>query len=242
MEVNDSKDKKVSKSKGVVRSFFESMPGIDYAEAAVDMLTDSELLKNVPVVRSFVGAWEFRNKYKRSRFLKRVEVFHSNISELTDDDLNKFDEEFENAGEAEEFVTDLIELMDRLENEQKAIMLAGVFKRLVRREIREQNFREIARVFERVDNLDLFLFMHGYQNPHSFEHALGDILVNFRVCKRSIKTATRRTVMLDPSKVESYIDVTYEVTPFGRLVLETLHQVYQDKIEPKYLIKTGSML
>lgn len=240
--MNEPKDKKRSQSKGLVRSFFESMPGSDYAEAAIDALTDSELLKGVPVVRSFVGAWEFRNKFKRNRFLRRVETFYSNISDLTGDDLKEFDEAFESSGEAEEFVTDLIELMDRLENEQKAIMLAGAFKRLVRGEIRETNFREIARVFERLDNLDLFLFMHGYQNPHSFEHALGDILVSVRVCKRSIKTATRQTIMLDPSKVESYIDVAYEVTPFGRLVLETLHQVYQDKIEDKNLIKTGSMV
>lgn len=240
--MNESKDKKGGKPKGLIRSFVESMPGSDYAEAAIDAFTDSELLKDVPVVRSFIGAWDFRNKFKRNRFLRRVETFYSNISDLTEESLKEFDEAFESSDEAEEFVTDLIELMDRLENEQKAIMLAGAFKRLVRREIREANFREIARVFERIDNLDLFLFMHGYQNPHSFEHALGDILVNVRVCKRSIKTATRQTMMLDPSKVESYIDVAYEVTPFGRLVLETLHQVYQDKIEARHLIKTGPMV
>ncbi|MFJ4371383.1 hypothetical protein ACIP1T_02050 [Pseudomonas japonica] len=240
--MSESKDGESAKPKGLVRRFFESLPIAEYAETAADALTDSEVLKEVPVISTLVGIWGFRNQFKRKRFLNRVEAFHSNVSELTIEELNGFDEEFESPDEAEEFVTDLIELMDRLENEQKSIMLAGVFKRLVRKELSRDNFKEISRVFERVNNIDLFLFMHGYKNPYSFEHALGDILVGVRVCKRDIKMATRQTVMLDPSKVESYISVSYEVTPFGRLVLETLHQVYEDKIDPGDLIKVGAPL
>lgn len=235
-------DDKRGKSKGIVRSFFESMPVADYAETAVDAFIESDAIKNIPVVGTLKGAWEFRNQFKRKKFLKRVEAFHSKVAELTLDELKEFDESFEDSDEAEEFVSDLIDLMDRLENEEKALMLAGVFKRLVRKEVSKENFREISRVFERLDNIDLFLFMQGYMNPHTFEHALGDILVSVRVCKRKIENATRQTMMLDPERVESFIQVSYEVTPFGRLVLETLHQVYSEKIAAEHLIKTGSMV
>lgn len=229
-------------SKGVVRSFLESMPAAEYVEMAVDSLVDSDALKDVPVVGSILGVWEFRNKFKRRKFLRRVEVFHSQVSELSLEELKAFENSFEGPAEAEEFVSELIDLMDRLENEQKALMLAGVFKRLVRKEIEQANFADISRVFEKLNNLDLFHFMHGYMNPHSFEDALGDILVSVRVCKRKIENATRQTMMLDPQRVESFIKVSYEITGFGKLVLETLHQVYADKIEPKYLIRTGVML
>ncbi|UNT14924.1 hypothetical protein [Pseudomonas sp. I3-I5] len=228
--------------KGVVRSFIESMPAKDYMEVAVDALVDCEPLKDMPVVGSLVGVWEFRNKFKRRKFLRRVEVFYSQVSGLTAEELKEFDESFKNSEEAEEFVSDLIELMDRLENEQKALMLAGAFKRLISKEITKDNFSDISRVFEKLNNLDLFFFMHGYMNPHTFEDALGDILVGVRMCKRKIENATRQTMLLDPQRKESFIKVSYELTGFGKLVLETLHQVYADKIEPQHLIRTGSML
>lgn len=240
--MKSGEDKKQGGAKGLVRSLFDSLPVTDYAESAVDAVTDSSVMKDVPVVGTAIGLWQFRNKLKRKKFLKRVGAFYENVSELTLEELAKFDDGFKDADEAEEFVTDLIELIDRLENDQKTLMLGGAFKRLVRKEIDKDNFREMSRAFERLENLDIFFFMHGYHNPYIFEDALGDNLVAVRVCKRTIKIATRQTVMHDPSKVETYVDVAYSVTPFGRLVLETLHQVYAAKIEPENLIKTGKMI
>lgn len=231
-----------SNKKGIVKavqSFFESMPFSDYAEAAIDAGISSDTLKDVPVVGTLVGAWEFRNKFKRQRFLKRVETFYSQVSELSSEDLRGFDESFESQDEAELFVSDLIELMDRLENEQKALMLGGLFKRLIRKEITRGNFEEISRVFERLDNISLFHFMYGYHNHFIYEDSLGDQMVAMRVCKRKIENATRQLSALDPGKVESYIKISYTITEFGRLVLETLHQVYSDKIDKERLVKEG---
>lgn len=231
-----------SDKKGIVKavqSFFESMPVSDYAEAAIDAGISSDTLKDLPLVGTLVGAWEFRNKFKRQRFLKRVEKFYSQVSELSSEDLRGFDESFESQEEAELFVSDLIELMDRLENEQKALMLGGLFKRLIRKEISRGNFEEISRVFERLDNTSLFHFMHGYHNHFIYEDSLGDQLVATRVCKRKIESATRQLSLSDPGKVESYIKVSYTITPFGKLVLETLHKVYSEKIDKERLLKEG---
>ncbi|MCE0915616.1 hypothetical protein [Pseudomonas sp. NMI760_13] len=229
---------KSDRSKGVVRSFIESMPAADYVEMAVDAFVGSEALKDVPVVGSLMGVLEFRSRFKRRRFLKRVEKFYSEVSDLSSEELKDFDESFESSEQSEEFVTDLIELIDRLENEQKALMLAGAFKRLVRQDIDKSTFTDMSRVFDKVYNIDLFHFMHGYKNPHTFEDSLGDVLVSVRVCKRKIENSTRQTMMLDPSRVDSFIKVSYEVTGFGRLVLETLHEVYAEKIDPEHLIRT----
>ncbi|MCO7606648.1 hypothetical protein NJF44_15525, partial [Pseudomonas guariconensis] len=92
---------------------------------------------------------------------------------------------------------------------------------------------------ESLDNISLFHFMHGYHNHFIYEDSLGDQLVAMRVCKRKIENATRRLSSLDPSKVESYIKISYTITDFGRLVLETLHQVYSDKIDKERLVKEG---
>lgn len=237
--MSESCGKKAKDVKGVVTSFFEAMPVSDYAEAAIDAVVDTEILKDVPVVGTLMGIWEFRNKFKRKGFLKRVETFYQQVSELTLEDLKDFDESFESKEESELFVSDLIELMDRLENEQKALMVGGLFKRLIRSEISKDNFREASRVFERLDNISIFHFMHGYHNHHTYEDSLGDVLVGMRVCKRKIENATRQKALLDPSKVESYIKISFTITPFGRLVLETLHRVYSDKIEKNLLIKEG---
>ncbi len=228
--------------KGVVKGvqdFIKAMPLSEYAEAALDAVIDSDAIKDLPVVGTLAGIWGFRNKYKRQRFLKRVERFYLRASELDSEELKGFDEAFESQEEAELFVSDLIELIDRVDHEQKALMLGGLFKRLVRREISRDNFAEISRVFERLDNISLFQFMHGYHNHHVYEDSLGDVLVAVRICKRKIEAATRQLSMVDPSKVESYIKISFSITPFGRLVLETLHQVYNDKIEAERLLKDG---
>lgn len=229
------------KPKGWFRTFLKTMPVAEGAEAALDAITESELLKGVPMVSTAIGAWEFRNKYKRAKFLKRVEEFHSQADDLTREELDAFDETFDSVDEAELFVADLLELMDRLENEQKAKMVGGAFKRLVRKEITKQNFREISRVFDLMDNPHIFDFMHGYHNQAVYEKSLGDALVVMRACYRKFDLAERNRSMFESGEVEQYVKVVYEITPFGRLILETLHQVYADKIESEHLVRSGRM-
>lgn len=236
--MSEARDDKKGVVKGV-RDFIKEMPLSEYAEAALDASIDSDAIKDLPVVGTLAGIWGFRNKFKRQRFLKRVEKFYLQVNELDSEELKKFDEAFESQEEAELFVSDLVELIERVDHEQKALMLGGLFRRLVRKEISRDNFADISRVFERLDNISLFNFMHGYHNHHLYEDSLGDVLVAVRICKRKIESATRQLSLMDPGKVESYIKISFSITPFGRMVLETLHQVYSDEIEKGRLVKDG---
>ncbi|MBN3968648.1 hypothetical protein IMW75_25680 [Pseudomonas gregormendelii] len=130
----------------------------------------------------------------------------------------------------------LLELIEQAESEQKAKIIGVLFRRLVRSKISRDQFTDQVRFVNKIYIMDLFNFMHGYHNHYILEDGLGDILVNYRICKRTVSLASQQKNLLK-QETEQYIKVSYEITGVGNKFLKSLHDAYTDMIDQKHMLE-----
>ncbi|WP_455928905.1 hypothetical protein [Pseudomonas fluorescens] len=219
---------------GRVKKGVGDFPVSDYIEAITDACTESEALKAIPVVSTGVAIVKAFLHFKEGRFKRKVELFYESAGEFSDDEWEAFSETLDEEGKKEDFLSELLEIIERIDEEQKAKIIGGIFRRLVKKEISYAQFEDQVRVTNGLQILNIHFFMHGYQNQHLLEESLGDVMAAQRVVKRKIELAVR-TINIAAQKQEQYIKVSYDLTQFGGSYLTTLHQVYIDKIQPENL-------
>ncbi|OZY60062.1 hypothetical protein CJF39_08395 [Pseudomonas lundensis] len=173
-------------------------------------------------------------QHQEVKFFNKVKAFHEGAGDFSEEELRRFEAQLEKEGKKEKFVNELIEVIERSESEEKAKIIGGVFRRLTKSEVSYGQFEDQVRYTSVLVLRDIHVFMHGYHNHYVLEDGLGDVLFANRMSKRSIEIATKTTNMLAGETVQ-YIKTNYELNGIGKLYLETLHQVYKDKIDPRHL-------
>lgn len=227
--------KKVS-FKRRVKDAASEMPVTDYAEAIIDAFVESDVLKDVPVVSSIFGISKAFKRFKNSRFKQKVEEFYSSAGTYTEEEMKTFSLMLEQDGKKEEFLFSLIDLLEKVDSEQKAKIIGGIFRRLVKKEIDVDQFHDQVRVTNSMMLMDIIKFTHGYHNDFHMEDGLGDILLVLRLSKREISLAMR-TVNMMKRDSEQYVKTSFTLTDAGKSFLITLHQIYEDKIDSSILYK-----
>ena len=219
---------------GAAADKVKNFPLVDYAEALLDACVENDVLKEIPVVSTAMATVKTYLQFREGRFKKKVEAFVKSAGAFTADDWVAFSESLKKENKKEKFINELLEVIERAESDEKAKILGGVFRRLIKQEFEYAHFEDQVRITNDMLALNIHNFMHGYRNPHILEESLGDILMSYRMAKRKIEMATK-TVNILMQKEESYIKINYEITAIGYLYLETLHQVYKEKIDPDIL-------
>ncbi|WP_040269159.1 hypothetical protein [Pseudomonas rhodesiae] len=228
--MTDKKKGLISKVKKTAEDFHLA----EYIEAMADAATDNEIFKAIPVVSTATAVVKTFLQYKENKFKKKVEAFSKAAGSFTDEEWKSFSETLDEEGKEEDFVSELLDIIDRVDEEQKAKIIGGIFRRVVKREISYAQFEDQVRATTGLQVINIHIFMHGYHNEYILEDTLGDVMAAQRVLKRKIEMATR-TINIAAQKQEQYIRVSYSLTEFGSAYLTTLHQVYKDKIDPEHL-------
>lgn len=232
--MEDNKESKVLD----VKSKVENFPVADYAEALLDFCTESELVKAIPVFSTGVGVFKAYSQYKVGKFKKKVQSFVEAVGDMSPEDWSKFEASLKADGKKEQFLNELLEIIEKADSEQKAKILGGVFRRLVKTEIEHEVFEDQVRITNEMRLLKIFDFMHAYHNSHTLEESLGDVLVSFRMATRKIELAEKTVNLLAGKKVQ-YIKTSYDITAIGGAYLITLHQVHKEKIDADFLYTGG---
>lgn len=219
---------------GAAADSVKNFPLVDYAEALLDACVENDVLKEIPVVSTAMATVKTYLQFREGRFKKKVEAFVKSAGEFTSDEWVAFSESLKKEGKKEQFINELLEVIERAESDEKAKILGGVFRRLVKQEFEYAHFEDQVRITNDMLAINIHNFMHAYHNPHILEESLGDILTSYRMAKRRFEIATKTINMLAGTK-EQYIKISYEITGIGFLYLATLHQVYKEKIEPRFL-------
>lgn len=230
-------DNKESKNLDV-KSKVENFPVADYAEALLDFCAESELVKAIPVFSTGVGMFKAYSQYKEGKFKRKVQSFVEAVGDMSPEDWSKFEASLEAEGKKEQFLNELLEIIEKADSEQKAEILGGIFRRLVKTEIEHNIFEDQVRITNEIRLLKIFDFMHGYHNPYILEESLGDVLVSFRMATRKIELAEKTVNLLAGTKVQ-YIKTSYDITAIGGAYLITLHQVHKEKIDADFLYTGG---
>lgn len=218
---------------GAVSDAVKNFPIVDYAEVLLDSCVENEILKDLPVVSTAIATIKTYLQFREGRFKKKVEEFVNSAGDFTVAEWATFSESLEKESKKEQFINELLEIIERADSDEKSKILGGVFRRLVKQEIEYDHFEDQVRITNDMLTLNIHNFMHGYHNQYILEESLGDVLTAYRMAKRKIEIASKTTIL--GSSTEQYIKVSYEITGIGFLYLATLHQVYKEKIDPRFL-------
>lgn len=130
--------------------------GKEYLEVGIDAMLNSDLLKEIPVVKTVVGVFETAGSFKDELLTKKVLRFFMHLSEISEEEriemverLNEDDKFSGKAGEA------VIEILDRMSSEKKPEYAAKFFAAYARREIEYKELRRILVALEQVPSFDI---------------------------------------------------------------------------------------
>lgn len=220
------------KDNKIVRAAKE-LPLEDAAEAFIDALVTTDVLKDLPVVGGVLGIFKAFKKYKNESFKARLVKFLDETGELSRKEIEFF-LEASAKGDNPILIEHLIELIERADSEEKAKIIGVIFRRLVKGKISRDQFTDQVRFANQIYLIDIFHFMHGYHNQATLQDGLGDLLSNHRICKRTVELAYRDTNLLKLER-EQYILVQFKITSIGMGFLLSLHEAYQDSIKEHLL-------
>ncbi len=214
---------------------FKQLPVGEYVEAAIDSGLEDEVLKSVPFVSSLNGVYKGIEAYKKVKLRKKAEAFFNAAEEgLESKEIVEYVEKLD-LDEKENFCEQLLDLVERLESDQKAMIAGVAMNRLMKGEISKDVFSDQSQFLNYIPIISIFNFMHGYHNVEVLKDSLGDALAAHKIVRRDISLEDVTGWGLS-QKVETKIKIDYRITPIGMEFLKTLHHAYKDKIEPEYLV------
>lgn len=138
--------------------------GIDITEIAIDQLLNEGLLKEVPVVKSLIAFVKTGYSIRDAIYIKKILLFVLGVQKISEEkrlnflkDISVFSKE-KNRLLEKIFIT-----LDRIDDSEKAILLAKAFKHLIVGNIDLIQYYRIARVIEdmMLDEIYSFFYYHA---------------------------------------------------------------------------------
>lgn len=128
----------------------------EYAEYGLDMLIDSDVLKDIPFINTAVGLFNAVGSARDYILTEKLVRFLTQFSDLSEseredmvDKLNEGDKFTGKAGGR------IIEIIDKMESEDKPELAAKFFKAFAREEINFSEFRRVLGALERIPAFDI---------------------------------------------------------------------------------------
>jgi hypothetical protein len=132
---------------------------IDLSEVALDSLTDNEIIKDIPVVGTFVRLARATMSIPDRIFAKKVERFISTVGAIPRDKRDQFHARLEAESELRRKTGEVIVLtLDRSEDLQKAAIIGKLFSHFVIGEIAFDVLRRLLVAVDRAFIDDLLCF------------------------------------------------------------------------------------
>lgn len=164
------------------KSLFNNMEELtyDYAELGIDSIITNGVLKDIPIVRSFMGVLKIgknihdRNLLKQS--LNFIQEFNS--GNIDEEKLKRYKKEIEeNHKKAEKEIGRVLLLLNAFIDKEKSSMLAKIFKAYVEEKITWNEFCEFSEIINRLFIEDLRILKY-LKEQKKIKGSQGD---NFRL-------------------------------------------------------------
>ncbi|MRS16968.1 hypothetical protein GJV06_18975 [Enterobacteriaceae bacterium RIT691] len=155
----------------------------EYAELGIDFLIESNALESIPFVSTAVGLYKAASSVRDQLFTEKVIRFLTHFSDLSDAErinmTERLNEDDKFAGRAG---ARLIEIIERMESENKPEVAAEFLKAFAREEIDFNVLRRLLIALERIPSFDIgeltaFIAITPDQ-PVEMDEAFLDGLVN----------------------------------------------------------------
>jgi len=185
------------------------------SEAGLDVFTEEGILKEIPVVGIGFSMFSLQLKVREAFFISKLEKFFTEVGTIDDKFKNEFldkcqvDKEYEkNIGEY------ILVVLERLDQEKKAIALGKIFKAYVQGNISVKQMNAYSYSLEKIDfnNIDVlqsFYSSNGIIEQESINVFLATGLISIYFGEQSISMRSSRRI-------------GYSTNSFGEEFLKTI--------------------
>lgn len=226
----------------IAKSIFlkEFIPiGIEAAEISIDSLLESEVLKNIPIVKTVLGLAKVSLAIRDKYLLKKLFVFIEALNQG-----NAKPEEIEKRRKAaennEEWISKEVELitihLDRLDELEKAQITSAFYSEYINQDISWIQYREYLAIVERVFFQDFIQLLDIYDSVIQYEKVEEYIKAGFDGgvvgkkisklnCDRLIAVGlvqSKITNLMYNSKIKEDYDLTELGLKFAEVVNKTI--------------------
>jgi hypothetical protein len=132
-------------------------------ETTLDLLTDSEVLKEIPIFGLGFKSYSLYQNITEAFFVKKLLKFLYELKEVSFQERQKFIDELESKNETKKAGEKLLVTLNRLNDIEKAEVIGKLFKKTILGEIEFEDFNRLSHIIDNSYINDIKLLKN---NPH----------------------------------------------------------------------------
>ena len=137
---------------------------IDVTEVSIDALIDNELLKQIPIVKIFLGVAQAGINIHDKLFLKKILSFLSNIDGIDPEERKQIISAIDGSKKYRLKVGEkLLYVIDSCADHEGAERVAKLFRAVLTKKITYEDYLEASSVIVRLSDRELRLFLNTYK-------------------------------------------------------------------------------
>ena len=135
----------------------------DLLDTALDQITDSEILKDIPIFGLGFKSYSLYQKITEGFFVKKLLKFLYQVKDISMDERQRFIEELEAKEESKKAGERLLNTLNRLDDDEKAEIIGRLFKQAILSKIEIEDFNRLSHIIDNSYISDIRLLK---DNPH----------------------------------------------------------------------------
>jgi hypothetical protein len=207
-------------SKEKFRSIAQSTSEIGM-ELLIDRQLANGLLKEIPIVKAIWALYNGGKSVQEYLYLRKLKLFLENIQDIDENDCQKFLKDAENNNE--NFSASLLLILDKIEDETKAILIANAFKLYVKERFSREIFDRLLLIINRgfcVDLLNIVAFENHEILLTNGKHIKSESLTELFSC------GLVEDVGIDGGSVDDNDGGTmYSLNEYGKIFLRVVKEI-----------------
>lgn len=140
---------------------------IEFSENNLDLITENETIKTIPILNTIVGAGKTLIQVRERIFLKKVLFFLKQLDKTSAYERDLFiKQHFKTQKDKNKLCNSLIEILDRLDDSAKSELIGKIFLKFLKGEIDEGTMYRSFKVVDRTYLSDLITleYFERYQS------------------------------------------------------------------------------
>ena len=190
----------------------------DILETGLNLITDSGLLKEIPVFGIGFKSYNLYQKTTEYFFIKKILKFLFELKEIPLSDRIKFINELETKDATSKAGEKLLITLNRLNDDEKSTFIGKLFKRTIIGELEYQDFNRLTHIIDNAYIEDLKLLKNNY-HLGSIKDDVKSNLHQIGLIKQSISDVKRqkeRQIRVIGNGDDIQPNLVYEINDIGR--------------------------
>ncbi|MDB5118357.1 MAG: hypothetical protein JWQ79_3849 [Mucilaginibacter sp.] len=137
----------------------------DYSEIALDTVISDDALKHIPILGTVVSFYKIGKSLRERHFIKKIALFLSKLSEISDDEKEIFLSEMSKQDKYGESLFDKILLiLEKLDETAKAEITGNLTRMYMKNVISKEKLLRFVSIVERAALYDLMVLHHHHKS------------------------------------------------------------------------------